>query len=71
MIEETQALELEQLMAFHSDFYGASDCLVTAVGDFDPDALEKQISDLLGSWKSPKSFTRIDGEKSRKRAGLT
>jgi zinc protease len=60
MIEETQALKLEQLKSFYQDFYGASDCLVTAVGDFDPDAVEKQISDLLSAWKSPKSFTRIE-----------
>ena len=59
MIEETQVLELEQLKSFHKDFYGASDCLVTAVGDFDPEDVEKQISDLLGTWKSPKSFARI------------
>jgi zinc protease len=60
MIENTQALKLEQLRSFHQDFYGASDCLVTAVGDFDPDALEKQISGLLGAWKSPKNFARIE-----------
>jgi len=58
-IEETTAVTLEQAKAFHHDFYGASDGEVVMIGDFDPEAVQKQIADLLGGWKSPKPHARI------------
>ena len=61
-IEDMNALEPEKARMFHKDFYGASDSLVTAVGDFDTTAVQKQISDLFESWKSPKKFVRVDSK---------
>lgn len=58
-IAETQAVTLEQAKAFHRDFYGASHGEIVAIGDFDPAAVKGQVSELLGSWKSPKPYSRI------------
>jgi zinc protease len=59
-IEEIKALNLEKVKSFYKDFYGASDSLVTFVGDFDANEVQKQIGDLFASWKSPKKFVRVD-----------
>ena len=59
-IEDIKALKLEEVKAFYREYYGASDSQVTAVGDFDEAALQKQVADLFGNWKSPKKYTRVD-----------
>jgi zinc protease len=61
-LENIKALALDKVKAFHMEFYGASDSLVTVVGDFDSDAVQKQINDLFGTWKSPKKFVRLDSK---------
>jgi zinc protease len=61
-IEEIKALNLDQVKLFYKDFYGASDSLITAVGDFDTTAVQKQIGDLFESWKSPKEFVRVSNK---------
>jgi len=58
-IEDTKALTLDEVKKFHRDFYGASDSLVSVVGDFDTDAVQNQTQDLFGSWKSPKKYARV------------
>lgn len=58
-IEATKAAKLEDLKSFHSQFFGGtSGGVITLVGDFDPAAVEKQLRELLGDWKSPKGYTR-------------
>jgi len=59
-IEEMKNLSLDRVKMFHKDFYGASNSLITAVGDFDPAEVQKQIGDLFENWKSPKKFVRVD-----------
>jgi zinc protease len=61
-IEEMNAVSLDEVKKFYEDFYGASDSLVAVVGDFDPDAVQKQISDLFGNWKSPKAYARVENK---------
>ena len=56
--EEFTAVTLEQLKAFHRDFYGSSTGEITVVGDFDPVALQKQVTDLFGNWKTSRPHTR-------------
>jgi zinc protease len=58
-VEETTAVTLEQTKQFHREFYGASHGEVVFIGDFDPDAVQKQVAALLGGWKSPKPHARI------------
>ncbi len=61
-IEDAKALDLEKVKAFYKDFYGASDSLITFVGDFDDGETQKQISSLFENWKSPKKFVRIENK---------
>jgi zinc protease len=50
---------LEQAQAFYREFYGASQGELAAVGDFDAEALKKQVAELFGGWKSPAPYERI------------
>ena len=52
-------LKLDDLRAFHRDFYGASHAVVAAVGDFDAAALTAQVQEGLGGWTSKAAFTRV------------
>jgi zinc protease len=58
-IEEVKAATLDNVKKFYSDFYGASNGEVAVIGDFEAKEVEKLISDLFGSWKSPRPFARI------------
>ena len=56
----TRALKLEELVAFHRDFYGTAEGEIAIVGDFDPVAVKKLLEDLFAVWKSPKPYAPID-----------
>lgn len=58
-LEMTKALTLDEVKAFHKEFYGASRGEVTVIGDFDKEATQKQINTLFGGWKSPKAYAEI------------
>lgn len=59
-LENWKALTLEQVKAFYQGFYGASHGEVTFVGDFDPAEVQQQVAALIGNWKSPKPYARIE-----------
>ncbi|MBM7112514.1 M16 family metallopeptidase [Archangium primigenium] len=59
-LADVQAVTLEQVRAFHRDFYGASKGELAAVGDFEPEALVKQVGALFGDWKSPAPYARVE-----------
>jgi len=61
-IEDIKVLSLEKVRLFHRNFYGGSDSLITVVGDFDTGSVQKQVSDLFETWKSPKKFVRVDNK---------
>ena len=58
-IADITAATLDQVKAFHRDFYGASFGDVAVVGDFDPDQVTATVTRLFGDWKSPQPFARI------------
>ena len=58
-IAALNAVTLEQVRAYHRDFYGASHGEIVIVGDFDADAVAKQIAGLFGDWKTSKPYARI------------
>lgn len=58
-IAALKGVTLEQVRAFHHDFYGADHALLSAVGDFDGDALAKLAGELLGGWKSAAPYVRL------------
>jgi len=58
-IEDLNKLTLDDVKAFHQQFYGASNGELVVIGAFDEPALLKTAADLLGTWKSPSPYTRI------------
>jgi len=58
-IEELKGAKLEDVKAFHRDFYGASNAQLALVGDFDADAVGRLLGELFGAWKSPRPFRRV------------
>jgi len=58
-IAEINELSLDQVKAFHRDFYGASNADIAVVGDFDPAQVSAAVSRLFGDWKSAQPFARI------------
>ena len=58
-IAELKAARLDDAKAFYKDFYGASHAELAVVGDFDAKEVQGLASDLFGSWKSAKTFSRV------------
>ena len=54
-----KALKLEDVRAFHRDFYGTAVGELAVVGDFDPDQMQQELKTLFADWKSPKPYQRI------------
>ncbi|MDA8244245.1 MAG: pitrilysin family protein [Elusimicrobia bacterium] len=54
-----KAVTLDQVKAFHKDFYGASAGQLAVVGDFDPKEFKALAEELFGGWISPKPFSRL------------
>jgi zinc protease len=44
---------LDQVKAFHRDFYGSNPAELSIVGDFDPKEIVPLIDQLFGQWKAP------------------
>jgi zinc protease len=60
-LKQYQAVTLEQVSAFYSQFYGASSANFAAVGDFDAPQLKQQLASLFGNWKPAQAYERIPG----------
>lgn len=58
-IEAIKATTLEEVKAFHEGFYGASEATISVVGDFDKDAVMKDIEAHYGDWENPVKYVRI------------
>jgi zinc protease len=58
-VADVTAATLEQSRQFYKDFYGASNAMLTVVGDFDPKEVSALATQLFGDWKSPKPYTRV------------
>lgn len=54
-----KALKLEDVRAFHRDFYGTADGEIAIVGDFDPAAVRAQLEQLFTGWKTGKPYAPI------------
>lgn len=54
--------KLDDLKAFHKQFYGAQNATVAVVGDFDEAVLRKVVMDEFGSWKAQMPFSRLVSE---------
>lgn len=61
-IAELKAARLEDVQAFYHAFYGAANGEISIVGDFDAKEIQALVGQLLGNWKSPQPFTRIQNQ---------
>ena len=57
-IQRLRALTLDDVRAFHRDFYGASHGEIAIVGDFDEKEVMAILERELGGWKSPRPHVR-------------
>ncbi len=58
-LDEVKALTREQVVDFHSQFYGAQAAQVIVVGPVDAQAVQQQVASLLESWRAPQAWERI------------
>jgi zinc protease len=58
-LEAVKALKLEDVVAFHKNFYGASRGELAIVGDFDKAAISKTIDESFTGWNSKASYAKI------------
>jgi len=52
-IADIKAAKLDDLKAFHRDFYGAVPAEMAIVGDFDAKEITPLVDELFGAWKAP------------------
>lgn len=58
-IEAIKEVKLEDLKAFHEDFYGASEATISVVGDFDEEVVKSKLEEHFGDWENPGKYVRI------------
>lgn len=54
-----RGLNRDALAKFHAKFYGAGNIEYSAVGDFEPAAVEKALKTGLAGWKKAPAYTRV------------
>lgn len=58
-LAKLKAMKLDDLRAYHRDFYGTTEGEISVVGDFDADAVKAQLQSLFASWKAPVAYAPI------------
>ncbi|HEX7938155.1 MAG TPA: pitrilysin family protein [Gemmatimonadaceae bacterium] len=58
-IADYKAVTLDQVKAFHHDFFGATYADVAVIGDFDATQVSAALAKAFGDWKSPQPFARL------------
>ncbi len=58
-IAAAEKATLDEVKAFHRDFFGASQGELAIVGDFDVAAIGKVLEETFGAWKSQAAYARI------------
>lgn len=53
------AVTLDDIKAFHKQFFSAAHGQLALVGDFDPQETGKQIAQVYGQWKNNTPYTRL------------
>ena len=59
-IEELKRVTLDDVKKFHAQFYGASNGELIVMGEFNQADLQKAAAELLGGWKSPLPYQRLE-----------
>jgi zinc protease len=58
-IADLQKVTLDEVRNFHQEFYGASEGELVIIGQFEPAAVEKLVTELFGNWKSATPYHRL------------
>jgi zinc protease len=58
-MDEIRRTTLDDVKAFHRDFFGTARGEISVVGDFDAKQIERTLRDAFGGWKSPAPYARI------------
>ena len=59
-IEDLKDAKIEDVRQFYSDFYAPAEGEIVVIGQFNPEQVRKQITELFGDWKSDKPYARIE-----------
>ena len=59
-LAQLKNIKLEQLKAFHQQFYGANHMQVSVVGDFNERVVVDTLNELFGSWQSKQAYQHIE-----------
>jgi zinc protease len=57
--EQLKAVKVEQIAAWHADFWGGEGTTLTLVGDFDGAEVKSLMQKELGAWKAKKPYQRL------------
>jgi len=60
MLDEARATTVDQVKAFHARFYGGGQARFAAVGDFDPAAVQRALTQQFGDWVAPSTASRVE-----------
>jgi zinc protease len=60
MLGEAKATTVDQVKAFHARFYGGGQARLAAVGDFDPAAVQRALTEHFGDWVAQSPATRVE-----------
>nr|WP_281914455.1 pitrilysin family protein [Massilia varians] len=58
-LEDVKAARLEELKAFHRDYYNTNPAEMAIVGDFDPKEVVPLVEQLFGSWRAPANVAPV------------
>ena len=58
-IADLNAVTLQEIKAFHQQFFGASNGEFSIVGDFEPEAAARQVAQAFAGWNSGVPYARV------------
>ena len=58
-LDDARAARLEDVKAFHAQFYGANPAEMAIVGDFDPQEITPLVNTLFGAWRAPQPHAPV------------
>ena len=58
-LAELNAAKLDELRAYHREFYGTVPAEMAIVGDFDAATVVPLVDELFGAWKAPANFAPV------------
>ncbi len=60
--QAVKAVKLDEVKKFYKDFYNSTHATVAVVGEFDEEAVAKQLTNMLQNWDSPVKYERAESQ---------